>query len=60
MGANYASDGGGKSHTNGAAATFDFAYRGDVLLGLIDNQHNRFAGGVGFQLTSARCEYFRL
>ena len=49
MGANYAPDGAGESHTYSAAATFDFGYHGDLMLGLIDNQENGFAGGLGFQ-----------
>jgi hypothetical protein len=49
LGANYAPDGGGESHTYSASATFDFADRGDLTLGLIDNQENGFAGGLGFQ-----------
>ena len=49
LGANYASDGGGESHTYSAAATFDFGYGGDVLLGLIDNQETGFDSGLGFQ-----------
>ena len=49
MGANYAPDGGGASFTYSASSTFDFAYRGDVLLGLIGSQQNGFADGVGFQ-----------
>jgi PEP-CTERM motif len=49
LGANYALDGGGKSHTYSASATFDFSYGGDLLLGLIDNLQNGFAGGLGFQ-----------
>ena len=49
MGANYALDGGGGSNTYSASSTFDFAYGGDLLVGLIDNQENGFAGGAGFQ-----------
>ena len=49
LGANYASDGGGESHTYSATSTFDFGYGGDVLLGLIDNQETGFDGGLGFQ-----------
>ena len=49
LGANYAPDGGGQSHTYSAAATFGFDYRGDLLLGLIDNQQNGFDNGLGFQ-----------
>jgi hypothetical protein len=49
LGANYASDGGGESYTYRATSTFDFAYGGDLELGLIDNQENGFAGGAGFQ-----------
>ena len=49
LGANYASDGGGASHTYSASSTFDFGYGGDLMLGLIDDQHNGFAGGLGFQ-----------
>jgi hypothetical protein len=49
LGANYAPDGDGESHTYSASSTFDFAYRGDLLLGLIDGQQTGFAGGSGFQ-----------
>jgi hypothetical protein len=49
MGANYAPDGGGASLTYSATSTFDFAYRGDLLLGLIGDEQVGFAGGVGFQ-----------
>jgi hypothetical protein len=49
LGANYAVDGGGESDTYSASSTFDFADRGNLKLGLIDNQENGFAGGLGFQ-----------
>ena len=49
LGANYATDGGGESHTYSASSTFDFGYGGDLMLGLIDDQHDGFAGGLGFQ-----------
>lgn len=49
LGANYASDGGGESLAYSASATFDFAYRGDLLLGLIDSQQTGFDSGSGFQ-----------
>jgi len=49
LGANYATDGGGASHTYSASSTFDFGYGGDLMLGLIDDQHEGFAGGLGFQ-----------
>ncbi|MGO9422320.1 PEP-CTERM sorting domain-containing protein [Roseiarcus sp.] len=49
MGANYAPDGGGASLTYSATSTFDFAYRGDVLLGLIGDDQNGFVNGLGFQ-----------
>jgi hypothetical protein len=49
LGANYAPDGAGESDTYSASSTFDFADRGDLKLGLIDNQENGFAGGIGFQ-----------
>ena len=49
MGANYASDGGEASLTYSATSTFDFSYRGDLLLGLIGDEQDGFAGGVGFQ-----------
>jgi hypothetical protein len=49
LGANYATDGGGASHTYSGSATFDFGYGGDLKLGLIGSQENGFAGGVGFQ-----------
>ena len=35
--------------TYSATSTFDFAYGGDLLLGLIDDQVSGFAGEVGFQ-----------
>jgi hypothetical protein len=49
LGANYAPDGGGESHTYSATSTFEFGYGGDVKLALIDNQETGFAGGVGFE-----------
>ena len=49
LGANYAADGGGESHTYSATSTFDFGYGGDLLLGLIGSQEDGFAGGLGFQ-----------
>jgi hypothetical protein len=49
LGANYAADGGGESHTYSATSTFDFGYSGDVLLGLIGSQETGFANGLGFQ-----------
>ena len=49
VGANYAADGGGESDTYSATSTFDFAYGGDLELGLIDDQVSGFAGGQGFQ-----------
>jgi hypothetical protein len=49
LGANYAADGGGESDTYSATSTFDFAYGGDLKLGLIADQENGFAGGAGFQ-----------
>jgi hypothetical protein len=49
LGANYAPDGGGESHTYSADSTFDIGYHGDLVLGLIDNQQNGFIGGLGFQ-----------
>jgi PEP-CTERM motif len=49
LGANYASDGAGESGSYSASSTFDFGYRGDLLVGLIDDQVSGFAGGVGFQ-----------
>jgi len=49
LGANYAADGGGASHTYSATSTFDFGYGGDLLLGLIGSQEDGFAGGLGFQ-----------
>ncbi len=39
----------GVSQTYSASSNFDFAYRGDLLVGLIDNQVNGFAAGQGFQ-----------
>jgi hypothetical protein len=49
LGANTASDGGGGSNTYSASSTFDFGYRGDLQLGLIDDQQAGFADGAGFQ-----------
>jgi hypothetical protein len=49
LGVNSASDSGGASDFYSASSTFDFGYRGDLMLGLIDDQHNGFAGGLGFQ-----------
>jgi hypothetical protein len=49
LGANYATDGGGASHTYSASSTFDFSYGGDLMLGLIDDQHAGFPGELGFQ-----------
>jgi hypothetical protein len=49
LGANYAADGGGESHTYSATSTFDFGYGGDLLLGLISSREEGFAGGLGFQ-----------
>jgi hypothetical protein len=49
VGANYAPDGGGESHTYSATSTFDFGYGGDLMVGLIDDQLTGFAGGLGFQ-----------
>ena len=50
LGGNYAPDGGGESDTYSASSTFDFAYRGDLLLGLIGSQETGFADGLGFEL----------
>ncbi len=41
LGANYAPDGGGESHTYSASSTFDFGYGGDLMLGLIDRSGKR-------------------
>jgi hypothetical protein len=49
LGASYAPDGGGQSNTYSASSTFDFGYRGDLQLGLIDSQLTGFSSGVGFQ-----------
>jgi hypothetical protein len=49
LGANYATDGGGACLTYSATSTFDFAYGGNLQLGLIDDQHAGFPGGLGFQ-----------
>jgi hypothetical protein len=49
VGANYATDGGGESHTYSATSTFNFGYGGDLMLGLTDDQLTGFAGGLGFQ-----------
>ena len=35
--------------TYSATSTFDFAYGGDLLLGLIEDQQSGFANGLGFQ-----------
>ncbi len=44
-----APDGGGESNTYSASSTFDFGYRGDLKLGLIDSQLTGFSAGAGFQ-----------
>lgn len=49
MGANYEPNGGGASLTYSATSTFDFAYRGDVLLGLIGDHQDGFDASVGFE-----------
>jgi PEP-CTERM motif len=49
VGANYAADGGGESDTYSASSTFDFAYGGDLELGLIDSQLTGFSSGAGFE-----------
>jgi hypothetical protein len=49
LGANYAADGVGQSHSYSATSTFDFGYKGNVLLGLIGSQETGFANGLGFQ-----------
>jgi hypothetical protein len=49
LGGNYAPDGDGDSRTYQASATFGIGYHGDLILGLIDDQANGFAGGLGFQ-----------
>jgi PEP-CTERM motif len=49
LGANYAADGGGASHTYSASSTFDFGYGGDLMLGLIGSQEDGFVDGLGFQ-----------
>jgi hypothetical protein len=49
LGVNTPSDGGGESYTYSAASTFDFAYGGDLELGLIADQESGFVGGAGFQ-----------
>jgi hypothetical protein len=52
-GANYAANGGDASHTYSAVSTFAFSGLGsDLLLGLIDDQTNGFANGLGFQSMS--------
>jgi len=48
LGANCAADG-GESDTYSASSTFDFADRGDLLLGLIDGQQIGFANDLGFE-----------
>jgi PEP-CTERM motif len=45
LGANAFFLGGG---TFSASSTFDFAYRGDLILGLIDSMQTGFTGGQGF------------
>ena len=45
LGANYAPDGGGESDTYSASSTFDFGYRGDLKLGLVDDQVRGFVNG---------------
>jgi hypothetical protein len=37
------------TNTYSASSTFDFAYGGDLQLGLIDDQVSGFAKGLGFQ-----------
>ena len=59
LGANYAPDGAGVSHTYSAAATFDFSYGGDLLLGLIDNQQEGFSGGLGFIMPRRPTQFAR-
>jgi hypothetical protein len=49
LGANYAPDGGGETYTYSASSTFDFGYRGDLMLGLIAGQQTGFTGGSGFE-----------
>ena len=49
LGANYAPDGGGESHTYSASSNLDFGYRGDLMLGLIAGQQTGFTGGSGFE-----------
>jgi hypothetical protein len=49
LGANHASDGGGESDSYSASSTFDFAYGGDLILGLIGDQQTGLPGGLGFQ-----------
>ena len=49
LGANYASDGGGESDVYTATSTIDFAYGGDLTLGLIGGQESGFTGGAGFE-----------
>ena len=49
LGANYASDGGGESDIYTATSTIDFAYGGDLMLGLIDDQQSGFTNGTGFE-----------
>ncbi len=48
LGANYASDG-GESDIYTATSTIDFAYGGDLVLGLIDDQESGFTNGAGFE-----------
>jgi hypothetical protein len=49
LGGSYAADGGGATQTYSASAEFQFRYRGDLSLGLIDNQPTGFLAGAGFQ-----------
>jgi hypothetical protein len=49
LGANYSPNGGGESFTYSASSTFDFAHRGDLVLGVIDNQRTGFTDSLGFQ-----------
>ncbi len=49
LGANTAPDGAGESDSYSASSTFDFGYRGDLQLGLIDSQLTGFSSGAGFE-----------
>jgi hypothetical protein len=49
LGANYVPGGAGEGGSYSASSTFDFGYRGDLQLGLIDSQLTGFSSGAGFE-----------